>query len=78
MGVITGIIVFGFIAGFYAGYRWGHWDGRIEEVGHQFDNHEATERREMDMYHLYSQKEKELRAELDYYKRLAKETPCSG
>ena len=73
--MIIVIAVFGFMVGFYAGYRWGHWDGRIEEVGHQFDNHVAIDRREMDMDRLYSQKEEKLKAELDYYKRLAKEKP---
>lgn len=70
---MMGIVVFCFLCGFYAGYRWGHWDGRIEETGRQMDNHVAIDRREMDMDRLYSQKVRELTSELHYWKQVAKE-----
>lgn len=68
-----GIVVFCFLIGFVVGYLWGHEDGRLKEFGRQMDNREATLRREMDMDRLYSQEVEKLEAELDYYKRLARE-----
>jgi hypothetical protein len=72
---MMGIVVFCFLAGFVAGYLWGHKDGRMEEVGRWMDHSESTSKQLMDMDRLYSQKENELKAELDHYKRLATEKP---
>lgn len=72
---MMGIVVFVFLTGFVIGYLWGHRDGRLQEFGRHLDHREATMNREMDMDRLYSQKEEKLKAELDYYKRLAEEKP---
>lgn len=69
-----GIFLICMLVGFIVGYLWGREDGRLGEFGRQLDNHEATERRFMDMDRLYFQKEKKLKAELDYYERIVKES----